>query len=154
MMWPRFSMWGPHVLLLAALLCVTPMLSNSLFKFMGRKKSVWRPMLSRKMTPFHIALSGWQEASDLSLFDFLNMFKPAGLTHVLCTDINRDGTLQGLTGALYQCEEEFPHLQLQASGGASRLEDLKHLDADGVIIGKALYEGCFSIAEALEATAC
>ena len=104
---------------------------------------------------FCIAVSGWQEASDLSLFDFLHMFAPAGLTHVLCTDINRDGTLQGFNRALYtNVKNEFPHLQLQASGGASRLEDLKHLDADGVIIGKALYEGRFSVAEALEVAAC
>jgi phosphoribosylformimino-5-aminoimidazole carboxamide ribotide isomerase len=104
---------------------------------------------------FYIAVSGWQEASDLSLFDFLNMYEMAGLTHVLCTDIDRDGTLQGFNRALYtNVKQEFSHLQLQASGGASRLEDLKNLDADGVIIGKALYEGRFSVAEALEATAC
>ena len=104
---------------------------------------------------FYIAVSGWQEASDLSLFDFLNMFAPAGLTHVLCTDIDRDGTLQGLNRTLYtNVKQEFPHIQLQASGGASQLEDLKNLDADGVIIGKALYEGRFSVVEALEAIAC
>ena len=104
---------------------------------------------------FYIAVSGWQEASNLSLFNFLQMFVPAGLTHALCTDIDRDGTLQGFNCALYTIvKHEFPHLQLQASGGARGLEDLKHLDADGVIIGKALYEGHFSVAEALEATAC
>ena len=104
---------------------------------------------------FYIAVSGWQEASDLSLFDFLNIYEIAGLTHVLCTDIDRDGTLQGFNRSLYtNVKKEFPHLQLQASGGASRLEDLKNLDADGVIIGKAIYEGRFSVAMALEATAC
>ncbi len=104
---------------------------------------------------FYIAVSGWQEASNLSLFDLLHMFAPAGLKHVLCTDIDRDGTFQGFNRALYgNVKNEFPHLQLQASGGASRLEDLKRLDADGVIIGKALYEGRFSVAEALEAIAC
>ena len=104
---------------------------------------------------FYIAVSGWQEASDLSLFDFLNMFETAGLTHVLCTDIDRDGTLQGFNRSLYVgVKQEFGHLQLQASGGASRLEDLHNLNADGVIIGKALYEGRFSVAQALEAIAC
>ena len=104
---------------------------------------------------FYIAVSGWQEASDLSLFDFLHLFAPVGLTHVLCTDIDRDGTLQGFNRSLYtNVKKEFSHLQLQASGGASRLEDLKNLDADGVIIGKALYEGRFSVAKALEVTAC
>ena len=104
---------------------------------------------------FYVAVSGWQEASDLSLFDFLHMFAPAGLKHVLCTDIDRDGTLRGFNRALYtSVKQKFPYLQLQASGGASRLKDLKNLDADGVIIGKALYEGRFSVAEALEATTC
>ena len=104
---------------------------------------------------FYIAVSGWQEASDLSLFDFLNIYEIAGLTHVVCTDIDRDGTLQGFNRSLYtNVKKEFSHLQLQASGGASCLEDLKNLDADGVIIGKALYEGRFSVAKALEATAC
>ena len=104
---------------------------------------------------FYIAISGWQEASDLSLFDFLNMFAPAGLTHVVCTDIDRDGTLQGFNRTLYtNVKQEFSNLQIQASGGASCVEDFKNLDADGVIVGKALYEGHFSVTEALEATAC
>ena len=83
------------------------------------------------------------------------MFETAGLTHVLCTDIDRDGTLQGFNRSLYaDVKQEFGHLQLQASGGASRLEDLQNLNADGVIIGKALYEGQFSVAQALETIAC
>lgn len=104
---------------------------------------------------FYIAVSGWQEASDISLSDFLHMFAPVGLRHVLCTDIDRDGTLRGFNRSLYtNVKQEFPHLQLQASGGASQLTDLRNLDADGVIIGKALYEGHFSVVEALEAIAC
>lgn len=104
---------------------------------------------------FFIAVSGWQEASSLSLFNFLAMYEMVELSHVLCTDIDRDGTFQGFNRSLYtSVKEKFSYLQLQASGGASRLEDLKNLDADGVIIGKALYEGRFSIVEALEATAC
>ncbi|MDC0477036.1 HisA/HisF-related TIM barrel protein, partial [Alphaproteobacteria bacterium] len=77
------------------------------------------------------------------------------LKHVLCTDIDRDGTLQGYNNALYaNVKQQFPELKLQASGGASKLADLQNLAADGVIIGKALYEGRFSVAEALEAAAC
>ena len=83
------------------------------------------------------------------------MFETAGLTHVLCTDIDRDGTLQGFNRSLYaDVKKEFGHLQLQASGGASRLEDLQNLNANGVIIGRALYEGQFSVAQALETIAC
>lgn len=104
---------------------------------------------------FNISVSGWQEASELSLFSFLKMFKAAGLKHVLCTDISRDGTLQGFNKSLYaDVKQRFPDLQLQASGGASSLADLKNVAADGVIIGKALYEGRFSVADALETVTC
>ena len=104
---------------------------------------------------FNISVSGWQEASELSLFSFLKMFKAAGLKHVLCTDISRDGTLQGFNKSLYaDVKQRVPDLQLQASGGASSLADLKNVAADGVIIGKALYEGRFSVADALETVTC
>ena len=132
-----------------------PDVVKQLMQMYGQEKICLAADVILQNDSFYIAVSGWQEASDLSLFDFLNMFAPAGLTHVLCTDIDRDGTLRGFNRALYtSVKQEFSYLQLQASGGASRLEDLKHLDADGVIIGKALYEGRFSVAEALEATAC
>ena len=104
---------------------------------------------------FFIAVSGWQEASGLSLLAFLEMFKATGLKHVLCTDIDRDGTLQGFNRELYaDVKQQFPDLHLQASGGASSLADLANLDADGLIIGKAFYEGRFSVAEALEKVRC
>ena len=132
-----------------------PDVVKQLFQIHGPEKICLAADVIWQNDTFYISVSGWQEASDLSLFDFLNMFAQAGLTHVLCTDINRDGTLVGFNRALYtKVKQEFSHLQLQASGGASRLEDLKHLDADGVIVGKALYEGRFSVAEALEVTTC
>ena len=132
-----------------------PDVVKQLFQIHGPEKICLAADVISQNDTFYISVSGWQEASDLSLFDFLNMFAFAGLTHVLCTDINRDGALVGFNRALYaKVKQEFSHLQLQASGGASRLEDLKHLHADGVIVGKALYEGRFSVAEALEVTTC
>ena len=78
-----------------------------------------------------------------------------GVLHALCTDIDRDGTLTGCNRDLYQeVKQKYPKLQLQASGGVSMLADLDGLTADGVIIGKALYEGRFTVAQALEAVAC
>lgn len=104
---------------------------------------------------FYIAVSGWQEASNLSLFDFLNIFETTGLLYVLCTDIDRDGTLKGFNRSLYtNVKQEFGHLRLLASGGASSLDDLQNLSTDGVIVGKALYEGRFSVAEALSVIEC
>ena len=102
---------------------------------------------------FKIAVSGWQEASDLSLEAFIAGYQDAGLRHALCTDIDRDGTMTGCNRALYTAvKAQFPTLQLQASGGVSKLDDLRDLAADGVIIGKALYEGVFTVADALQAT--
>ena len=99
---------------------------------------------------FMIAVSGWQEASSLSLYEFIDGFVPAGLRHVLCTDIDRDGTMTGPNGTLYQTvKRQFPDIQLQASGGVSGIDDLHDLPTDGVIIGKAIYEGAIDLKAAL-----
>ncbi len=104
---------------------------------------------------FHIAVSGWQEASSLGLFSFIETYLDNGLRHTLCTDIDRDGTLAGCNRDLYEMvKQAFPNLRLQASGGVSVLDDLVGLPTDGVIIGKALYEGRFTVKEALEAVIC
>jgi len=100
---------------------------------------------------FLIAVSGWQEASDMSLSAFLSGFKPAGLRHVLCTDIDRDGTMQGPNVDLYHSvKNDFPEIQLQASGGVKGIEDLDGLPTDGVIIGRAIYEGAIDLRAALD----
>ena len=104
---------------------------------------------------FHIVVSGWQEASSRDLFAFIETYLESGLRHTLCTDVDRDGTLAGCNRDLYQTvKQAFPNLRLQASGGVSALDDLVGLSADGVIIGKALYEGRFDVKEALEAVRC
>ena len=93
--------------------------------------------------------------NDLLLFDFIETYQQDGLLHALCTDIDRDGTLTGCNRDLYkEVKEKYPNLQLQASGGVSTLADLDGLTSNGVIIGKALYEGRFTVAQALEAVAC
>ena len=100
---------------------------------------------------FLIAVSGWQEASSLSLDAFLSGFQAAGLRHVLCTDIDRDGTMRGPNIDLYHAvKASFPDIQLQASGGVKGIEDLDGLAADGVIIGRALYEGAIDLRAALD----
>jgi phosphoribosylformimino-5-aminoimidazole carboxamide ribotide isomerase len=104
---------------------------------------------------FYIAVSGWQEASSLQLVAFIETYLDKGLRHVLCTDINRDGTLTGCNRGLYQMiRQKFPDLRLQASGGVSVLDDLVGLPTDGVIVGKAIYEGRFTVKQALEAVGC
>ena len=100
-----------------------------------------------------VAAAGWQESTGVALDDFLNGFLPAGLVHILCTDISRDGKLTGPNSALYaQLVHKFPTLQIQASGGVSSLDDLcvlKTTGSAGAIVGRALYEKKFTLKEAL-----
>lgn len=104
---------------------------------------------------YNIALSGWLETSELSLFEFLGHYAQHGLVHSLCTDIARDGMMTGCNRDLYTAvKAAFPDIKLQASGGVNALDDIEGLTTDGVIIGKALYEGVFSVEQALEAVAC
>lgn len=100
-----------------------------------------------------IAAAGWQETTGVALDDFLNDFVAAGLIHILCTDISRDGKLTGPNSALYaELVKKFPTLQIQASGGVSSLDDLRTLKgtgSSGAIVGRALYEKKFTLQEAL-----
>jgi phosphoribosylformimino-5-aminoimidazole carboxamide ribotide isomerase len=100
-----------------------------------------------------VAAAGWQESTGLALDDLLEGFLPAGLRHILCTDISRDGKLTGPNAALYSSlVKKFPTLQIQASGGVSSLDDLRTLQATGAagaIVGRALYEKKFTLPQAL-----
>ena len=100
-----------------------------------------------------IATHGWQENSGVALEGLLEDFQSVGAKHVLCTDISRDGTLQGANAELYaEMKQRFPDIQWQASGGIGALSDinaLKPSNVDGVILGRALLEGKFTVAEAI-----
>ncbi len=92
-----------------------------------------------------IAVGGWQEQTSLDLFDFLQFFIGKGIQYVVCTDISKDGMLEGPAFDLYQKTLlQFPDLKLIASGGVSNNEDIERLEEMnlyGVIVGKAIYEG-------------
>lgn len=98
-----------------------------------------------------ISVNGWLEESNQELLPYLDDYIKKGVTKVLCTDINRDGMLQGPAIELYQSIlEPFPALHLIASGGVSSIEDIRQLDKAGipaVVFGKALYEGRFTLKE-------
>lgn len=101
-----------------------------------------------------IATHGWQENSGVSLEAILNDFAEVGAKHVLCTDISRDGTLQGPNTGLYsEVAKAFPNVSWQASGGIGGLHDieaLKPTQVGGVILGRALLEGKFTVEEAIQ----
>ena len=90
-------------------------------------------------------MNGWKEESQQELLPFLDGYTQEGIRKVLCTDISRDGMLQGPSIDLYkQIMAQFPDMHLIASGGVSGLDDIIRLDEAGipaVVFGKALYEG-------------
>lgn len=92
-----------------------------------------------------IAVNGWKNDTTCELYDFLGIYAEKGVHKVICTDINRDGMLQGPSTVLYkEILSRFPEMYLIASGGVSCVEDLHLLEDAGVpavIFGKALYEG-------------
>jgi phosphoribosylformimino-5-aminoimidazole carboxamide ribotide isomerase len=98
-----------------------------------------------------ISINGWKEDSQEDLLPFLRKYIDAGVKNVLCTEISKDGTLQGPAIDLYKrVMEEYPFLHLIASGGVSSIDDIKALDAAGipaVVFGKAIYEGKIDLHE-------
>jgi phosphoribosylformimino-5-aminoimidazole carboxamide ribotide isomerase len=100
-----------------------------------------------------VATHGWQKDSGVSIESLIQRYSKVGLMHVLCTDISRDGTLQGANDSLYaEVAALFPDVQWQASGGIGNLNDievLKPTKVAGVILGRALLEGKFTVKEAI-----
>lgn len=98
-----------------------------------------------------IAISGWQESTSLNIFDFIGDYKKYNINKVVCTDISKDGMLQGPSIDLYkEILEKFPDLYLIASGGVSKFQDIIDLEQAGipaVILGKAIYENRITLKE-------
>ncbi len=98
-----------------------------------------------------IKIHGWKEETDVDLFDFIEGLRVIGIDQIFCTDISKDGMMQGPATALYQeILQRFPSLHLIASGGISGYDDLlllKDLGCKGVIIGKAFYEGKITLTQ-------
>lgn len=101
-----------------------------------------------------IAVTGWLEDTNLNLFEFLKGYTAEGITKVICTDIAKDGMLQGPSIELYkEILKNHPTMHLIASGGVSSMADIMALDATGVpavIFGKAIYEGKITLNELKE----
>lgn len=104
-----------------------------------------RIILGADVVEEKIAISGWLETTDRNIVPFLDSNIRLGVEEVICTDISRDGMLEGPSFNLYEkILGHFPNLKLTASGGVSDVSELARLEAtgcEGVIIGKAIYEG-------------
>lgn len=97
-----------------------------------------------------IKTSGWLEDSSLDVVDFIKNYEKKGIINVICTDIAKDGMLQGASENLYKEILQETNVQLIASGGISNLEDvkkMKEIGCHGTIIGKAIYEGKITLSE-------
>lgn len=101
-----------------------------------------------------IAAHAWKDISKTSIFQLIDQFIPAGLKYVTCTDISKDGMLQGVNQDLYkELIDTYPDLFITASGGVHNMDDLftlKKINCKGVIIGKAIYENRISLRELYE----
>ena len=121
--------------------------------FMGwlEKYGAERIILGADVRNGKISINGWKEDSTEDLLPFLKKYIDAGVRNVLCTEISKDGTLQGPAIELYKTVmETYPQLHLIASGGVSCIDDIKALDEAGipaVVFGKAIYEGKIDLRE-------
>lgn len=98
-----------------------------------------------------IAVSGWEESTEVWVYDFVGQWVEKGIQYVISTDVAKDGLLQGPSFELYRnLQDQFPGLNVIASGGVSNMTDIETLadmNVFGVIVGKAIYEGRVTLKE-------
>ena len=98
-----------------------------------------------------IAVSGWLETTDIDVYDFIQKYILHGVQQIFCTDVSKDGKLEGPSIEMYKnIIQKFPSLYFIASGGVSSMNDfleLKEVGCSAVIVGKAIYEGRISLEE-------
>ena len=135
---------GAKKVTLGSIAVVNPELCLAwLDKFGAEKLILGADCLDRK-----IKTSGWLENSETDVVDFIKEYQKKGFREVVCTDISKDGMLQGPSTALYQEIIGNSTIELIASGGISNIEDvqkMKEIGCAGTIIGKAIYEGRISL---------
>jgi phosphoribosylformimino-5-aminoimidazole carboxamide ribotide isomerase len=137
----------------AALVTVGSMAVKDEEGFTGwlKKFSPQRFLLGADVKNEKITVSGWTEQTDIWIYDFVQRYLEKGIQQIFCTDVARDGELEGPSSELYRSiVQKFPELHFIASGGVSSIEDveeLRDIGCRGVIIGKAIYEGRIRLEE-------
>ncbi len=108
-------------------------------------------MLGADVFEEKIVIGGWLEKTNIDVYEFIQSYMNKGITQIFCTDIQKDGKLAGPSIDLYKkIIEQFPTLQLIASGGVSKMEDLhalRTIGCAGAIVGKAIYENRITLEE-------
>jgi len=100
-----------------------------------------------------IAIQGWQDNTEIDVIDFITLYKSKGISTVICTDIAKDGMLLGAANELYTDILSAVKINLVASGGIATIDDIlqmQQLGCEGVIIGKAIYEGSITLKQLSE----
>lgn len=138
---------GASLATIGSLAVKNPDLFSSWIKHYGAEKF----LLGADVKGEFIAIGGWLELSDETIIQFIEKYIQKGIKQIFCTDISKDGRLEGPSIELYtHIIRQFPSLHFIASGGVSSMEDiiaLKEIGCKGVIVGKAIYEGRIKIEE-------
>ncbi len=138
---------GASLATIGSLAVKNPDLFSSWLKIYGED----RFLLGADVKGEKIAIGGWLETTEETVFDFIAGYLQKGVQQIFCTDISKDGKLEGPSIELYQkIIQQFPELHFIASGGVSSMQDidaLKMIGCSGVIVGKAIYEGRIKITE-------
>ena len=101
----------------------------------------------------YVAIKGWTEKSQFSLHDFCKNMQKKGVRYIICTDIAKDGALQGTNREMYKVLTEKFNMHFIASGGISNIDDiraLKEMNIYGAIVGRAYYQGAIDLQEAIK----
>lgn len=119
----------------------------------GAERFVIALDVNKTANGWSVATHGWQSDSSVSLFELIDFYLALGVYDFLCTDISKDGTMTGPSFELYQQIVQYsPAAKVQASGGVSSFDDIKQLieiGVAGIILGKSLLDGAFSVEEAI-----
>lgn len=123
--------------------------NKDLFKSWFSKWGSEKIVLGTDVKEKKIAIHGWQETSNIWLFDLIEEYQETGLQYTITTDVAKDGMLQGPSFDLYsEMKDRYPDLKIIASGGVTSMNDVEKLTdmgMDGIIIGKAIYEGTIEL---------
>lgn len=138
---------GASMVTLGSIAVTNPDLCAAWIKKYGSEKII----LGADVRNGKISINGWKEDSTEDLIPFLHKYVAMGVKNVLCTEISKDGTLQGPATSLYkEVMTEFPQMHLIASGGVSSNADIDDLEKNGipaVVFGKAFYEGKIDVSK-------
>jgi len=131
--------------------------NTNLVKFWILRYGADQVIISADVKDRKLAINGWLEKTERTIMEFINDFADDGAKHFVCTDICKDGMMQGSSIELYRdILQEFPHIELVASGGVSSIKEclqLREIGVSGIILGKALLEGLIDTKELINAFA-